>query len=75
LAQDALIIKIIQSSCLRSLKIDTRLAPECRVDNDPLQIIVRLKKRCSMFRQILCGYLVAGAFKTGVQFGTAFVQR
>jgi hypothetical protein len=28
-----------------------------------------------MFRQILCGYLVAGAFKTGVQFGTAFVQR
>src|SRR5271165_2856760 len=48
-AQNGLIIKIVQTGCLRSLKIDTRLVAQGGVNDDPLQVAVRLKTNAQCF--------------------------
>jgi len=47
--QNSLIIKIIRTGCLRSLKIDVWFATQRRVEDDALQVIVSLKKNAQCF--------------------------
>ena len=44
-AQNRFVVKIVQTSRLGGLKIDPWLAAQGRVDDDPLQVVVRLKAR------------------------------
>jgi len=71
-AQNCFVVEIVQAGGLSILKIDARLAAQHGVDGDPFQIVVSLETGCSRLRQILSSDLMAGAMKTGVQFGAAF---
>jgi hypothetical protein len=42
-AQNSLVIKVVQTGCLGGLKVDPGLASQGRVDDAPLQVVVRLK--------------------------------
>src|SRR5215813_4069630 len=73
--QNCFVIQVVEAGYLCCLKIDARFASQGRVNNDPLEIIVRLKPNTQCFARSRADISWRARSRRAYNSGRLFTQR